>query len=85
MISKQRKIFKNIYNKRLNRTNELFKSIDYGDLKFIIGSSGTETHFSDLKDFVAFIDSIRKREISIEEVRHKPEELNRYLKNKHWK
>ena len=55
--------------------DELSKTIDYGDLKFIISSSGTETDFSELKDPVAFIDSIRKREISIEEVLHKQEEF----------
>ena len=51
------------------------KTIDYGDLKFIISSSGTETDFSELKDPVAFIDTIRKSEISIEEALHKQEEF----------
>ena len=58
---------KNIYNKRLDKIDELSRVIDYGDLKFIICSSGTETDFSELKDTVAFLDSIRKREISTEE------------------
>ena len=49
-------------------------------MKFIIVSSGTETNFSELKDPVAFLDSIRKREISIEEAGHRQEEFNRYLK-----
>ena len=60
-----------IYNKRLDKIDELSKTIDYGDLKFIIGSCGTESNFRELKDPVAFLDSIRKREISIEEARHK--------------
>ena len=60
LLSKEREIFKNIYNKRLNKIDQLSKIIDYGDLKFIISSSGTETHFSKLKDPVAFPDSIRK-------------------------
>ena len=58
--SKEREIFKNIYNKRLDKIIELFKATDYGDLKFIISSSGTETDFSELKDPVAFLDSIIK-------------------------
>ena len=58
--------------------DELSKTIDYGDLKFIIISSDTETDFSELKDPVAFLDSIRKRERSIEEAQHKEEEFNRY-------
>ena len=49
------------------------KTIDYGDLKFIITISGTETDFSELLDPVAFLDRIRRREISIEEARHKQE------------
>ena len=73
LISKEREIFKNIYNKRLNKIDELSKTNDYGDLKFIISSSGTETDFSELKDPVALLDNIEKREISIEEARHKQE------------
>ena len=49
-------------------------------MKFIISSSGTETDFSELKDTVAFLDSIKKPKISIEEAWHKQEEFNGYLK-----
>ena len=80
MLSKEREILKNIYNETLDKIDELLKKIDYGDLEFIISSSGTETNFNRLKDPVAFLDSVRKREISIEEVRYKQEEFNRYLK-----
>ena len=78
MPSNEREIFKNIYNERLDKIDELSKTIDYGDLKFIIISSDTETDFSELKDPVAFLDSIRKRERSIEEAQHREEEFNRY-------
>ena len=60
--------------------DELSKTIDYGDLKFTVSSSGTENDFSELKSPVAFLDSIRKREISVKEARHKQEEFNKYLK-----
>ena len=80
LLSKERQIFKNIYDKRLNKIDQLSKKLNYGDLKFIISSSGTETNFSGLKDSVAFLDSIRKRGIYIEEAQHKQEEFNRYLK-----
>ena len=66
--------------KRLHKIDELSKTVDYGDLKFIISNSSTETNFSELKDSVGFLDSIRKCEISTEKVRHKQEEFNRYLK-----
>ena len=80
MLSKEREIFKNIYNKRLDKIDELSETIDYGDLKFIVNSSGLETNFSELKDPVTFLYSIKKREISTEEVQHKQEEFNTYLK-----
>ena len=47
----------------------------YGDLKFIVNSSVIETDFSELEDPVAFLDSVRKRKISIEEERHKQEQF----------
>ena len=80
MLLKEREIYNRIYNKTLDKIDELSKTIDYSNLKFIISNSGTETIFNELKDPVAFFDSIRKREISIEEARHKQEEFNRYLK-----
>ena len=71
LLSKEREIFKNIYNRRFHKIDELSKTTDYRDLKFIISSSGTETDFSEVKDSAAFLDSIRKPEISIEESRHR--------------
>ena len=83
MKEKYLRIFK---EKRFDEINELSKTSDYGDLNFIISSSRTETDFSELTDPAAFLDSIRKREISIEESRHKQEKFSRYLKkNKNWK
>ena len=71
LLSKEIEIFKNVYDKRINKIDKLSKKNDYGDLKFISSSSGTENDFSELKDPVAFLDSIRKREISIKEAQCK--------------
>ena len=49
-----------MYNKRLDKIDELSETIDYGDLKFIVNSSGLETNFSELKDPVTFLYSIKK-------------------------
>ena len=38
------------------------KKIGYGNLKFIVNSIDLGTNFSELKDSVAFLDSIKKRE-----------------------
>ena len=48
-------------------------------MKFIVYSSGLETDFSDLKYHVAFVDSIKKREILIGKAQHKQEVFNRHL------
>ena len=71
LLSKEIEIFKNVYEKRIDKIGKLSKKNNYGDLKFIISSSGTENDFSELKDPVAFLDSIRKREISIKEAQYK--------------
>ena len=55
LLLKEREIYKSIYNKTLDKIDELSKAIDCGNLKFIISNSGTETIFSELKDPVAFL------------------------------
>ena len=49
-------------------------------MKFIVNSTGLEIDFSELKDPVAFLDSIKKREISMEEAQYKQKEFDMYLK-----
>ena len=49
-------------------------------MKFTFNSSSLETDFSELKDLVGFLDSIKKRETSIKEAQHGQEEFNKYLK-----
>ena len=49
MLSKEREIFKNSYNKRLDKVDDLFKKIDYDDLKFVVNSFNLETDFSESK------------------------------------
>ena len=71
LLSKEREMFKNTCKNRLDKIDELSENIDYDHLKLIVNSRGLETNFSELKDPVAFLDSIEKREISLEEVRHK--------------
>ena len=45
LLSRERKIFKNIYIKRLDKIKELSKNIDYHNLKYIVISSGEEFEF----------------------------------------
>ena len=65
-------------------TKDLIKQMKYqknyyGSLKFIVNSSVLETDLSELKYQVAFLDSIKEREMWIEK-RQKQEEFNRYLR-----
>ena len=49
LLSKEREIFKNTYNKRLEKIDELSKKIDTDNLKFIVNSSGLEPDISELE------------------------------------
>ena len=50
---------------------------DYGDLKLIANSNDLGTDFKELKKPISFLDSIKNREISIEEARYKQKEFSR--------
>ena len=80
MLSKESWIFKKIYNKRLDKIDEFSEKINYGNLKFIVNRSDLGNYFSELRDPITFLDSIKRREILIKEAQHKREEFNRYLK-----
>ena len=45
-ISKEREILKNIYNKKLDKIEELANKVNYYDLKCLTESSNIETDFS---------------------------------------
>ena len=45
LLSRETEIFKSIYNKRLDKIEELSKKIDYNNLKYTVISSGEEFEF----------------------------------------
>ena len=59
LLGKEREICKNIYHERLYKIDELSKKIHYGDMKFIVNSSGLENDFSNLKDPLAFLTMLK--------------------------
>ena len=65
LISKEREIFKNIYNKRLDKIEGLNNKIDYNNLKYVVVSIGDEYSFDKLKDPIAFLADIKKGKISL--------------------
>ena len=69
LIPKEREIFKDIYNKRLDKLEELDKKLDYDDLIFITESKNRKTDFSQKKII-----------ITIEQAKDSQEDFNNYLK-----
>ena len=50
LFSRGREIFKNIYNKRLDKIEELSKKIDYNNLKYTVIGIGEEFEFDKSED-----------------------------------
>ena len=58
LISKEREIFKNIYNKRLDKIKELNEKTDDNNLVFTTISTGRKTDFSKNDDPLTFFNKI---------------------------
>ena len=56
----KRQIFKNIYNKRLDKIEELSKKIYYENRKYTVISSGEEFEFDKSEDLLVFFNDIKK-------------------------
>ena len=68
-LSKEREIFKDIYNKRLDKIEELSNKIDYDNLKYVTINNNTEYNFSESTDPITFLNKIEKGEMSLEEAK----------------
>ena len=81
LLSKEREIFKDIYNKRLDKIEELNNKIDYNNLQYTIYSRKEIINFSELKDPLTLLNEIKKGEMTLEEARNYQEDYLGYLKN----
>ena len=79
LLSKQREVFKNISNERLERMEELNKKIDYNNLKYTVISTGEEFEFDKSEDPLAFFNDIKTGKVSLEEVKGLQKDYNEYL------
>ena len=70
LLSKEREIFKDIYNKRLDKIEELNNKFDYNNLKYAVVSSGDEYSFDKLDDPLVFLNDIKKGKISLKEAKN---------------
>ena len=69
LLSKEREIFKDIYNNRLDKIEELNNKIDYNNLEYVVYSNKKIYNFSELADPLTFLDKIKKGKMSLEEAK----------------
>ena len=79
LLSKEREIFKDIYNKRLDKIEELSNKIDYNDLKYFTINSKTKHNFSDITDPITFLNEIKNGKVSLEEAKNIQQNYLEYL------
>ena len=75
LLSKEREMFKDIYNERLDKIEELTKKINHDDLSFFVQSSGDKTDLTKAEDPIVFLSNITTDKINLEEA-----DFNEYLK-----
>ena len=80
IISKEREIFKNIYNERLDKLEELTKKINFDNLKYFTESTNMETDFSAKENPITFHNNIKTNRITRTEAKDTQEDFNKYLK-----
>ena len=79
LLSKEREIFKDISNKKLNKIEEMNNKIDYDDLDYVILSKDMEYIFSIEKDPISLLKAIKDGEISLKEARDRQRNYLQYL------
>ena len=79
LLLKEREIFKDIYNKRLDKIEELNNKIDYDNLKYVVERSGDKYNFNEMKNPIALLNDIKKGKISLEEAKEKQKDYYNYL------
>ena len=60
-LSKEKEIFKDMYNNRLNEIEEMSNEIDYNDLNYAVLSTDMEYKFSIEKDPISILNAIITR------------------------
>ena len=78
--SKEREIYRKIYNKRLDKVEELTEKINDDNLIFTIISTGKTIDFTKKDDPLIFLNKIQERKITIEEAKESQKDFDKYLK-----
>ena len=77
LLSKERKILKDIYNKKLDKIEELDNKIDYNNLKYVVVNSGKTYDFCTLKDPISLLEAIEKGTITLQEAKNTQQDIIR--------
>ena len=79
LLSREIEIFKNIYDKRLDKIEKLSTKNDYNNLKYTVISSGEEFEFDKSEDPALFLNDIKKGKISLQEAKNLQQDYGKYL------
>ena len=79
LLSREREIVKDIYNKILDKIEELNNKIDYNKLNYVVVGTGDKYSFDDLDDPLTFLNNIKKGEISMEKAIKQQLNFYKYL------
>ena len=79
LLSKEREIFKDIYNKRLDRIEEFNNKIDYNNLEYVVLSKDMAYNFSVEKDPISLINDIKSGKTTLEEAKDAQQNYLYYL------
>ena len=79
LLSKEREVFKDIFNNRLDKIEEMNNEIDYDDLDYVVLSSDMEYKFYTEKDPISLLNAIKKGEMSLEEAKNRQKDYLKYL------
>ena len=77
--SREREIFKDIYNKRLDKIEEINNKIDYNNLNYVVVGTGDEYNFNNLDDPVTLLNNIKKDKILMEKAIEQQYNFHKYL------
>ena len=79
LLSKEREIFRDIYNDRLEQLQLTRDNVDYNNLNYEVITSSDKYDFDGLKDPLVFLKEIKKGRISIQEAKNIQKEFNKQL------
>ena len=79
LLSKEREIFKDIYNKRFDKIEEISNKIDYNNLNYVFVGTGDEYEFNNLDNPLTLLNNIKKGEILMEKAIEQQYNFCKYL------